>query len=84
MYIVIRILRVRKNEVLALWIGGKKSIAFCVYIQIPTDMKSRGVQDLLITVTDKPIKFTVIIKTIFPELKTQICVAIRSEMLVNM
>lgn len=39
-----------------------------------TDLKARGVEDILITVTDNLNGFTDTIKTVFPESTTQICV----------
>lgn len=39
-----------------------------------TDLKARGVQDILITATDNLNGFTQTITTVFPESKTQICV----------
>lgn len=37
-------------------------------------MKARGIEDILITATDKSNGFTDTIRTVFPESKTQICV----------
>tara|TARA_B100000780_G_scaffold275920_1_gene243519 strand:- start:1252 stop:1527 length:276 start_codon:yes stop_codon:yes gene_type:complete len=42
-------------------------------MSVLTDMKARGVEDLLITATDNLNGFTDTIKTVFPEYKTQIC-----------
>lgn len=39
-----------------------------------TDLKARGVEDILITVTDNLSGFTDTIKSVFPESITQICV----------
>ncbi len=39
-----------------------------------TDLKARGVQDILITCTDNLNGFTDTIRTVFPQSSTQICV----------
>ena len=39
-----------------------------------TDLKARGVQDILITCTDNLNGFTDTIRTVFPRSSTQICV----------
>lgn len=43
-------------------------------MSVLTDLKSRGVEDILITVTDNLNGFTDTIKTVFPKSTTQICV----------
>src|SRR5690606_18508007 len=53
-------------------LGKSESAAF--WMSVLTDIKARGVQDLLITATDNLNGFTNTIKNVFPESKTQICV----------
>lgn len=72
MYIAVGLRRDGKKEVLGLWLGKNESAAF--WMSVLTDIKARGVQDLLITATDNLNGFTDTIKNIFPESKTQICV----------
>lgn len=72
MYIAVGLRRDGKKEVLGLWLGKNESAAF--WMSVLTDMKARGVQDLLITATDNLNGFTDTIKNVFPESKTQICV----------
>jgi putative transposase len=60
------------KEVLGLWLGKNESAAF--WMSVLTDIKARGVQDILITATDNLNGFTDTIKTIFPKSTTQICV----------
>ena len=60
------------KEVLGLWLGKTESSAF--WMSVLTDLKSRGVNDILITVTDNLNGFTETIKTVFPSSETQICV----------
>lgn len=60
------------KEVLGMWIGKSESSSF--WMSVLTDLKSRGVEDILITVTDNLNGFTDTIKTVFPKSTTQICV----------
>ncbi|WP_137402751.1 IS256 family transposase [Echinicola rosea] len=60
------------KEVLGLWLGKNESAAF--WMGVLTDMKARGVEDILITATDNLNGFTDTIKVSFPESVTQICV----------
>ena len=43
-------------------------------IGVLTDLKARGVQDILITCTNNLNGFTDTIRTVFPQSSTQICV----------
>jgi len=72
MYIAVGLRRDGKKEVLGLWLGKNESAAF--WMSVLTDMKARGVEDLLITATDNLNGFTQTIKNVFPESTTQICV----------
>lgn len=72
MYIVVGLRRDGKKEVLGLWLGKNESAAF--WMSVLTDMKARGVEDLLIIATDNLNGFTQTIKNVFPESTTQICV----------
>ncbi len=60
------------KEVLGMWLGKNESAAF--WMSVLTDLKTRGVQDILITVTDNLNGFTETIRNVFPESDTQICV----------
>lgn len=72
MYIAVGLRRDGKKEVLGLWLGKNESAAF--WMCVLTDMKARGVEDLLITATDNLNGFTQTIRNVFPESTTQICV----------
>lgn len=61
------------KEVLGMWIGKSESPSF--WMSVLTDLKARGVEDILITVTDNLNGFTETIKSVFSESTTQICVA---------
>src|SRR5690606_17641259 len=60
------------KEVLGLWLGKNESAAF--WMHVLTDLKERGVEDILITATDNLNGFTDTIKNVFPESTTQVCV----------
>lgn len=60
------------KEVLGMRIGKSESSSF--WVSVLTDLKARGVEDILITVTDNLNGFTETIKSVFPESTTQICV----------
>lgn len=71
-YIAVGLKRDGKKEVLGLWLGKNESAAF--WMNVLTDMRARGVEDILITVTDNLNGFTDTIRNVFPQSKTQICV----------
>jgi transposase-like protein len=60
------------KEVLGMWLGKNESAAF--WLGVLTDLKARGVEDILITATDNLNGFTQTIKNVFPQSQTQICV----------
>lgn len=57
------------KEVLGMRIGKSESSSF--WVSVLTDLKARGVEDILITVTDNLNGFTETIKSVFPESTTQ-------------
>ena len=59
-------------EVLGLWLGRNESASF--WMSVLTDLKARGVQDILVTSTDNLNGFTETIKAVFSQSATQICV----------
>jgi putative transposase len=71
-YIAVGLKRDGKKEVLGLWLGKNESAAF--WMSVLTDMRARGVEDILITATDNLNGFTDTIRNVFPQAKTQICV----------
>lgn len=60
------------KEVLGMWLGKNESAAY--WMTVLTDMKARGMEDILITATDNLNGFTQTIRTVFPQSATQICV----------
>lgn len=71
-YIAVGLKSDGKKEVLGLWLGKNESSAF--WLSVLTDLKARGVEDILITATDNLNGFTDTIKSVFPQSATQICV----------
>ena len=60
------------KEVLGMWLGKNESAAY--WLSVLTELKSRGLQDILITATDNLNGFTATIRSVFPQSSTQICV----------
>src|SRR6218665_1954980 len=71
-YLAVGLNRDGKKEVLGMWLGRNESAAF--WLGVLTDLKARGVEDILITATDNLNGFTQTIKQVFPQSQTQICV----------
>jgi putative transposase len=71
-YIAIGLRKDGLKEVLGLWLGKNESAAF--WLTVLTDLRTRGVKDILITATDNLSGFTDAIGTVFPESTKQICV----------
>ena len=60
------------KEMLGMWLGENESASF--WMSVLTDLRTRGVEDILITSTDNLKGFTEAIVSIFPQSVTQICV----------
>jgi transposase-like protein len=71
-YLAVGLSRDGKKEVLGMWLGKSESASF--WMAVLTDLKARGVEDILITATDNLNGFTQTIRSVFPESQTQICV----------
>ena len=71
-YLAVGLNREGRKEVLGMWLGKNESSSF--WMSVLTDIKARGVEDILITATDNLNGFTQTIRTVFPESQTQICV----------
>ncbi|EDP95098.1 IS256 family transposase [Kordia algicida OT-1] len=71
-YIAAGLRRDGVREVLGLWLGKNESASF--WLSVLTDIKARGVEDILISVTDNLKGFTETVTTVFPNSRTQICV----------
>ncbi len=71
-YIAIGLRTDGKKEVLGLWLGKNESASF--WLSVLTDLKTRGTEDILISVTDNLKGFTDAIHTVFPLSTKQICI----------
>ena len=71
-YLAVGLNRDGKKEILGMWLGKNESASF--WLGVLTDLKARGVEDILITATENLNGFTQTIKNVFPESQTQICV----------
>lgn len=71
-YLAVGLNREGRKELLGMWLGHNESAAF--WQGVLTDMKARGIEDILVTVTDNLNGFTQSIKNVFPTADTQICV----------
>ena len=71
-YIAVGLRKDGRKEVLGLWLGKNESSAY--WMSVLTDMKARGLEDILITATDNLNGFTDTIRNVFPQATTQICV----------
>lgn len=71
-YIVIGLKPDGKKEVLGFWIEKTESAAF--WMSVLTDLKARGVEDILIACTDNLKGFTQAIAAVFPQTVTQLCI----------
>jgi transposase-like protein len=71
-YIAVGLKRDGYKEVLGMWLGKNEAAAF--WMSVLTDMKARGLEDILITATDNLHGFTQTIRSVFPQSATQVCV----------
>ena len=71
-YLVIGLRKDGRKEVLGMWTSENESAAF--WLSVLTDLKARGVEDILIACTDNLKGFTDAIITVFPETVTQLCI----------
>jgi putative transposase len=71
-YIVIGLNSEGMKEVLGFWIEKTESASF--WMSVLTDLKARGVEDILIACTDNLKGFTQAIKAVFPNAVTQLCI----------
>ena len=69
-YLTVGLNREGYKEILGMWLGENESAAF--WQGVMTDLKVRGVEDILISITDNLNGFTQAISNIFPQKNTQI------------
>jgi len=71
-YLIIGLNGEGMKEVLGLWISETESASF--WVNVLTDLKARGVQDVLIACTDNLAGINQAINAVFPETTTQLCI----------
>ena len=71
-YVVLGINLEGKKDVIGIYIGENETSKF--WLQVLTDMKSRGVKDVLISSIDGLPGFSDAIKTVFPKAEVQRCI----------
>ena len=71
-FLVLGVNKEGMKEVLGMWINETESASF--WLQVLTDLKARGVEDILISCTDNLAGFSQAIKGVFPNTVVQLCV----------
>src|SRR5690606_2270347 len=71
-YLVLGLKKDGTKEILGMWISENESAAF--WLSVLTDLKARGVEDILIACTDNLKGFTQAVQGAFPLAVTQICI----------
>jgi putative transposase len=71
-YLVIGLKRDGLKEVLGMWTAQTESASF--WLAVLTDLKARGVEDILIACIDNLKGFTEAIRSVFPDTVTQLCI----------
>lgn len=71
-YSVMGINMAGQRDVLGIWIGENESASF--WLGVCNDLKSKGVEDILITCKDGLSGFSEAINTVFPQTEIQLCV----------
>jgi transposase-like protein len=71
-YLVIGLKQDGLKEVLGMWVAESESASF--WLSVLTDLKARGVEDILIACTGNLKGFTQAIEGVFPEAVTQLCI----------
>lgn len=71
-YVALAITMDGLKDVLGVWIGENEGAKF--WLKVCTELKNRGVQDILITCVDGLKGFPEAIQSVFPETKIQLCI----------
>lgn len=71
-YLVIGLTQEGLKQVLGMWVAPTESASF--WMSVLTDLKARGIEDILIASTDNLTGFTDAIQSVFPLAVTQLCV----------
>ena len=71
-YLIIGLKKDGKKEVLGMWISENESASF--WLKVLNDLKSRGVQDILLACIDNLSGFVEAIQAVYPQTITQLCI----------
>jgi len=71
-YVALGITKEGRKEVLGIWIGENEGAKF--WLKVCTEIKNRGVKDILIACIDGLTGFPDAIHTVFPNTKIQLCI----------
>lgn len=71
-YLAIGITREGKKEVLGMWIAQTEGAKF--WLQVVTELKNRGVKDIIIACVDGLKGFPEAIESVFPKAQVQLCI----------
>lgn len=71
-YIVMGLNTTGRKEVLGLWISENEKASF--WMHILTELRARGIQEIIIACTDNLKGLTQAIKAVFPQTLTQLCI----------
>lgn len=71
-YLVIGLRKDGLKEVLGMWVSENESAAF--WLSVLTDLRARGIEDILIACTDNLKGFTDAINSVYPDTVTQLCI----------
>jgi transposase-like protein len=73
-YVVLGITIEGNKELLGLWIGEVESEGAKFWLKVLTDLKNRGVKDILIACCDGLVGFPQAIEAVFPQTQVQLCI----------
>lgn len=73
-YVVLGINREGNKELLGLWIGEAESEGAKFWLKVLTDLKNRGLKDILIACCDGLTGFPQAIESLYPQTQVQLCI----------
>jgi putative transposase len=73
-YVVLGINREGNKELLGLWIGEAETEGAKFWLKVLTDLKNRGLKDILIACCDGLVGFPQAIEALYPKTQVQLCI----------
>jgi transposase-like protein len=73
-YVVLGINREGNKELLGLWIGEAEAEGAKFWLKVLTDLKNRGLKDILIACCDGLVGFPQAIESLYPQTQVQLCI----------